>query len=165
MSMDEKYFRAIYDSYFEDICRFLNYYSHDLFLIEEIVQDVFVNLWRDRDTKDIQYIKTYLLRSAHNKMVNALRDRNNRDSLLNKWVQQQFEDQQGQDCVDIDDFLIQLQKALNDLPARCREVFALGYLGKLSYKEIAETQKISIKTVDNQMQLAMKKIREYFQSH
>ena len=41
-----------YNDYFEIICRFLNYYTRDYQVIEEVVQDVFVNLWEDYEGKE-----------------------------------------------------------------------------------------------------------------
>lgn len=47
MIINENTFKDAYNEYFEIICRFLNYYTHDYQVIEGVVQDVFVNLWED----------------------------------------------------------------------------------------------------------------------
>jgi RNA polymerase sigma-70 factor (ECF subfamily) len=159
MKIDERNFKTIYNTYFEGICRFLNYYTHDSFAIEEIVQDVFVHLWNERHSQDIKFIKTYLYCSARNKMLNYLRDKENHDQLLNKWAQQQLNEQGERDCVDRNEFSRLLQIAIEELPEKCREIFILSRNEKLTYKEIAEIQNISIKTVENQMGIALKKIR------
>lgn len=53
---------------------FLNYYTHDEQAIEEVVQDVFVYLWKESDNLNITYLKTYLYSSARNRMLNYLRN-------------------------------------------------------------------------------------------
>ena len=53
-----------------------------------------------------------------------------------------------------------IQQAIERLPERCREVFCLSKLEGLSNKEIAERLGISIKTVENQMTTALKRLRK-----
>ncbi|WP_347394457.1 sigma factor-like helix-turn-helix DNA-binding protein, partial [Parabacteroides leei] len=53
---------------------------------------------------------------------------------------------------------------VESLPEKCREIFILGREERLSYKEIAQVKEISVKTVENQMGIALKKIREYITS-
>jgi RNA polymerase sigma-70 factor (ECF subfamily) len=162
MRIDEKSFNEIYDAYFESICRFLNRYTQDVYLIEDVVQEVFVNLWTERSSKEIKYIKTYLFRSARNRILNNLRDQDNRTTLLNDWHKRQYNSRDERDCVDEDEFIIRLQQAVACLPNKCREIFMLSCYEKLSYKEIAEVQNISIKTVENQLNIALKKLRIQF---
>ena len=57
--MDATSFRIIYDLYFEPICEFLAYYTRDTAAIEDVVQDVFVSLWENKEYLEIQYMKTY----------------------------------------------------------------------------------------------------------
>lgn len=47
MIITEKTFAQVYGDYFEVLCRFLNYYTHDSHCIEEVVQDLFVKLWME----------------------------------------------------------------------------------------------------------------------
>ena len=50
--------------------------------------------------------------------------------------------------------------AIDELPTKCRQIFILSRNGGLTYEEIAEEMEISIKTVENQMSIALKKLRE-----
>ena len=81
MIINERTFKDAYNDYFEIICRFLNYYTRDYQVIEEVVQDVFVCLWEDYEGKEIQYIKTFLYNSARNRMLNYLRDEENHTAV------------------------------------------------------------------------------------
>lgn len=165
MIIDEENFKTAYNNYFEIICRFLNYYTRDYQIIEEVVQDVFVKLWEEHQGRDIHFIKTYLYNSARNRMLNYLRDKENHSILLEKWAKIELENRSVSDCVDKEAFFCLLQAAIETLPEKCREIFILCKEESLSYKEIAEIRGISIKTVENQMGIALKKIREHVLLH
>lgn len=159
--LTENQFCEIYDLYFEELCRFLTYYTLDGYLIEEVVQDVFVKLWEDHQRFEVEYIKTYLFRSARNRMLNVLRDRNNRDVLLSSWAKEENYHREGVDCVDRNRFMNHLNQAIDQLPERCKETFTLKHETKLTYQEIAHIQQVSVKTVENQMGTALRRIRSY----
>ncbi len=165
MIIDERIFKEAYNDYFEVICRFLNYYTRDYQAIEEVVQDVFVVLWEEYEGKDIQYIKTFLYNSARNRMLNYLRDKENHTVLLEKWARIELEKSEAADCVDRELFYRLLQAAVESLPEKCKEIFILSREEQLSYKEIAQVKEISVKTVENQMGIALKKIRQYLTTH
>ena len=165
MIINERTFKDVYNDYFETICRFLNYYTRDYQVIEEVVQDVFVCLWEEYEGQEIQYIKTFLYNSARNRMLNYLRDEDNHTVLLEKWARIELEKNESVDCVDRELFYQLLQAAVGSLPEKCREIFILSREEQLSYKEIADVKEISVKTVENQMGIALKKIREYIAAH
>ena len=58
--MDIQAFRNYYDTYYEQLCCFLNFYTHDVAVIEDVIQEVFLKLWENKDCIEITYIKTYL---------------------------------------------------------------------------------------------------------
>ena len=84
--MDIQAFRIYYDTYYEQLCCFLNFYTHDVAVIEDIIQEVFLKLWENKDCIEITYIKTYLFRAAKNRVLNYLRDEENRHQLLENWL-------------------------------------------------------------------------------
>ena len=59
---------------------------------EDIIQEVFLKLWENEDCIEITYIKTYLFRAAKNRVLNYLRDEENRHQLLENWFNQQLEE-------------------------------------------------------------------------
>lgn len=161
MIINEKTFRQAYNDYFEAISRFLNYYTHDCYAIEEVVQEVFVKLWEDSSGKEIEYIKTYLYCSARNRMLNYLRNNANRALILERWAQMELENNDLPEGAEPDDFLFILQAAIDALPTKCKEIFLLSRKEELTYKEIADNKNVSVKTVENQIGIALKKIRAF----
>ena len=153
-------FRQLYDGMFDPLCRFLAYYTDDRMQIENVVQDVFVKLWEDRDVLQIESVKAYLYKSARNRMLNYIRDERRRNTILEQWVQYELEKHQGKDCFNIDEFSQRVQGAIETLPDKCREIFNMSKKENLTYKQIADHLCISVKTVETQMGIALRKIRE-----
>jgi len=160
-----KSFRKLFELYYEPLCRSLNYYTRDVQAIEEIVQEVFVTLWEDRDQLHIEHIKTYLFSAARYRALNYLRDRQRQATQLEAWTQDAWQQKQGQDILDYDELIPHLQKAIDTLPTKCREIFELSRKEQLTYRQIADKCNISIKTVEAQMSIALRKIRDYFSSN
>ena len=159
--MSEQEFHSIYKLYHEKLCYFLNYYTHDEQAIEEVVQDVFVYLWKESANLNITYLKTYLYSSARNRMLNYLRNEHTRTIVLERWAKMELEERQAQDCIDRAEFFLLFET----LPPKCREIFLMSRDEKKTYKEIAEEKDISVKTVEAQMGIALKRIRERMLSH
>lgn len=158
--IDEYTFRYIYDLYFNDLCKSLNYYTSNVEVIEDIVQDLFVSLWENRENVSIFHIKTYLFTSVRNKMLNLLRDSRKFEILLEEHhidLNQPDEEQSGFN----EELYLLTREAIDTLPLKCKELFLLSKKENKTYKQIAEEKQISVKTVENQMGIAYKKIREY----
>ncbi|MCK9453501.1 MAG: RNA polymerase sigma-70 factor, partial [Bacteroidales bacterium] len=162
--IDTASFRIIYDLYFEPICVFLTYYTRDMAAIEDVVQDVFVTLWENKEYLEIQYLKTYLYNAARNRMLNYLRNTENRIVLLNQWMKEKETEEASPDCYDMEEFSAVLKKAVDQLPDRCKAIFILNKEQKLTYQQIADHYHISLKTVESQMSIALKRIRKYVAS-
>ena len=156
--MDIQAFRNYYDTYYEQLCCFLNFYTHDGAVIEDVIQEVFLKLWENKDCIEITYIKTYLFRAAKN------RDEENRHQLLENWFNQQLEERKYKDCFDMDALTKVVNQAIEQLPEKCREIFSLSRKEGLSYRQIAERLGISVKTVETQISIALKRIREILSS-
>ena len=130
-------------------------------LSEEIVSDVFMKIWEKRHQLDkIENLSYYLFTAVKNRCLNELNTSKNKVGLeINDTV---FEfrslyhdpEQKMISAETID----QIQKAIRELPPRCRLIFKLVKEEGLKYKEVAELMQLSVKTIENQMSLAFKKI-------
>lgn len=165
MFIDEHIFKSIYQEYYLPVCRYLNYYTSEKYIIEEIVQEVFVKLWEDRDTLEINHIKTYVYTATRNRLFNYYRNQQLHEARIKEWSEFEVLHSNTTDCVDRVEFDQLLYTAMSELSPRCKEVFMMSKMEKLSYKEIASILNLSEKTVENQMGTALKNIRSFLRTH
>lgn len=156
---DKLAFRHFFESYFTSLCRFMHVYIPDKAVVEELALDIFVYIWENRTTLQIQLsFKAYLFQAARNKCLNELRQKKKTVSLNDIDI----------DIVDTEILSLEneelyklIQEAVSALPDKCREVFNLSRNENLSNKEIAERLDISIKTVEGQITKALKRIKDF----
>lgn len=133
--------------------------SHEL--AEEIVSDVFIRIWEKRkQLEQIDNLKLYLYVSTKNFSLNYLQK-----LLKNKTFElDQLSVELKSLYADPEQVLItremanRVRLAVNQLPPRCKMIFKLVKEDGLKYKEVAELLDISIKTVEAQVTLAVKKL-------
>jgi RNA polymerase sigma-70 factor, Bacteroides expansion family 1 len=161
---DVESFKYFFDKYYNDLCNFVNIYLHDKTLSEEIVQDIFVYIWGNKEKLKISTsVKAYLFTASKLKSLNYLRDSKNQKRIIDHLGKISPHDtvELNDAFADTDEFRNILDAAIEQLPDKCREIFLLSKKEELSNKEIAEQLGISVKTVENQMTIALKKLREY----
>lgn len=161
---DVESFKYFFDKYYNDLCNFVNIYLHDKTLSEEIVQDIFVYIWGNKEKLKISTsVKAYLFTASKLKSLNYLRDSKNQKRIIDHLGKIRTHDtvELNDTFADTDEFRNILDAAIEQLPDKCREIFLLSKKEELSNKEIAEQLGISVKTVENQMTIALKKLREY----
>jgi len=127
---------------------------------EEIVQDLFTDIWTRRKTLDIRSelpvylfsaIKYRVINQVHRQMVkNTFEYNNSAYSEL---------DNSTEELVIVNDLKYHLENNVRLLPVKCREVYQLSRDGHQSNKAIAKQLSISEKTVENQITRALKKLR------
>jgi RNA polymerase sigma-70 factor (ECF subfamily) len=130
-------------------------------LSEEIVSDVFIKIWEKRHQLDkVENLSYYLFTAVKNKCLNGLKDPQNRESLEINDVDVKFKSlyYDPEQRLISEEMINRIQKAIQELPPRCRLIFKLVKEEGLRYKEVAELLQLSLKTVENQMSLAFKKI-------
>lgn len=166
-SSNREAYEYVFIALYENLCLYAMTILKDKDAAEESVQDVFVKLWENRERLDIQTsIKAYLFRSVHNSCLNYLAHIKVRQDYSSnmKYTQSEMCSPHSKDYP-IANLLIQeldqtIEKAVNDLPEQCRNIFKLIRYDELSYSEVAEQLNISINTVKTQMSRAMMKLRE-----
>lgn len=157
-------FKYFFDKYYDDLCNFVHIYLHNKALSEEIVQDIFVYFWENRERLKISTsVKSYLFSASKYKSLNLLRDTKTQKKIIEKIgrIESVHASEYESSYIDVDEFKKILGSAVDQLSPKCREIFLMSKQKELSNKEIAEQLDISIKTVENQMTIALKKLREY----
>lgn len=162
LKADEPEFDKVYLEHYAALHHYAYTLLEDSAHADEIVQDVFLKiLERDEPISIHTSLKAYLYRSVHNECMNYFKHQkvkqkyqqrnmheadNHTDHALNKLQYREFEQR--------------LLQAITQLPEQCRTIFQMSRFDELKYAEIAAQLGISIKTVDNQMVKALKRLRQ-----
>ncbi len=158
---DKAAFEEVFRLHYADLCKFCIKYVKDEVVAEEIVQEVFINIWDRRDTLTISTsVKAYLFTAVRNRSFNYLKlqlpKEQNKVDLENVGM---FEVSMEGDDEGKQELIRQVQLAIDALPNKCKIIFNLSRNAGMTYKEIAEELDLSVKTVENQVGHALKKLR------
>ncbi|AWW32886.1 RNA polymerase sigma-70 factor [Echinicola strongylocentroti] len=126
---------------------------------EDIVQDVFLKIWQNRDTIQINHFNSYLQTSARNGAFKILAKQKLETRHLNTISTLELL-YHAEDEMDAKELESQVLDSLEHLPERCREIFILSRFNNMSNSEIAKKLMLSNRTVENQLYRAIKHLRE-----
>lgn len=156
-------FQQEFSHYYEPLCNYAYTILKEAHACEDIVQDIFMHVWEKKQhLVGDAGLRFYLFTAVRNNCLTWLQ-RNKRSMvspLTGQEPEQPVPEQYGPEKVETD-FNSLMRSALEKLPPKCREVFLLSRMGRLTYQEIAETKGISVKTVENQMGKALRIMRNF----
>lgn len=154
-------FDQIYILYYARMHRFAKQYVLTDEDAENIVQDVFLLLWERKNVLDIQInLVSYIFSLVKNKCLDFLRHQ----CIANEVKQELFLklsalEELNHTMSSEDDIERIVREAIDKLPERCRLIFLKSRIEGKKYKEIADELSISVNTVENQMAIALRKLR------
>lgn len=161
-------FRALYDLYFQKLWQFAKAIVKTKDSATEVVDEVFVNIWRNKASiQKIENLKVYLYTATRNKALTFL-SKQAQQKLFNPFDDANVEiyDELSPDQQMITtEIFHKIHQAVNHLPPKCKIIFKLVREEGLKYKEVAKVLQISENTVDAQMVVAVKKISEAVKVH
>jgi RNA polymerase sigma-70 factor (ECF subfamily) len=157
--MNEIQFEKHFREWYSPLCRFAFRVVGRKDLAEDLVQEVFEKVWSRRAQlpEDLS-VKSYLFQAVYRSALNAV-SRN--PYVLSEEQPETWDWQTGQSDLEMKDLEVALAHGLEELPDACRQIFLLQREEGLSYKEIAESLDLSIKTVENQMGKALRILRSH----
>ena len=152
----------LFQTYYKQLVRYAEGIIYDADNAKDIVQDLFVFIWDNAESVDINSsIKGYLFRSVRNRCLNEIKSLGinaNRNLLY-------FEGLSDFENLDeVADKVFEFKtdailKAVKSLPSKMRKIFEMKYFQKQKYKNIAETLGISENTVKTHLMRAKEKLR------
>jgi len=158
---DQSAYKELFELFYHRLLRLAFIITKSRELSEEIVSDVFIGLWRNREKISvIDNLTVYLYVAIRNTSLNYL-------SRLTKSTIVSLDDldfEPEQPFADPEQALItkemnsRIYRAIQSLPPRCRIIFKLVKEDGLTYREAAEVLHLSVGTIDNQLVLALKKL-------
>lgn len=157
---DERAFESVFRTHYAHLVRMAESVVRERALAEEIVQEVMLELWRRRESLEVeQTFRAYLIRSTRNRALNHIRHQR----VVAREAAIAAVDPPNSPSAEEDVLGVELERAARDaidgLPDRCREVFQLSRDQGLKYAEIASVLEISIKTVEKRMGEALAELR------
>lgn len=152
-------YRYLFSEYYDWLCNYVFGLCNDRSLAEDIVQEAIVRLWEKRKVIVITTsLRNYLFKTCHNQFLQHVRSQKIKFDTLDKIRWDVISETTLED--DLYDFKMEkLNRLIDQLPPRCREIFIQNKLEKRKYREIALDLGISVKTVENQMSKALQFLR------
>ncbi len=151
----------LFQKYYEYLCVAVYRILPDPVTVEDLVQEVFMEVWRKHKSLNIQTsLKAYLKRAAINKTLNFIRDHKIKSEGEEQLSFFKAKEASAGEQLEAKELQERIQKAIDHLPEKCRIIFMLSRFEELSYKEIAERLDISTKTVENQISKALRLLRQ-----
>lgn len=159
-------FQALFEKYSQRIYRFSIGYLKNNQEAEEIVQDVFLRVWKTREKLVAeQSFESYLFTIAKNSILNTIRKANYEKAYLEYSSLHPNKNSLLEEELDFKELDRIYRQAIEKLPARRKEVYRLSRDKGLSNREIANELGISVKTVENQMTAALSAIKKELLSY
>jgi len=154
---DDKDFQNLFMDFYAPLISFANRFVPNRSHAEDIVQEVFVNLWENREElSDISNISSYLYVSVRNKSFNHIRD--NKKVVETGELINTLEDKNIEDLIVEEESVRIILSELESLPSRCKDIFTLSLHG-LKSRDIAEELGVAIETVKKQKQRAKRLLK------
>ncbi|MBR1927567.1 MAG: RNA polymerase sigma-70 factor [Bacteroidales bacterium] len=157
----EEAFKSLYDMYARRLYAFCMEYTYSREDTEEIVQDAFVWLWKNRSSiRQETTIKNLLFLRVKHFLINAWRARLNEPVFEDYVDYLDLSSGENADKVEFDEFRSGIESIINQLPHTQAQVVKMSRLDGLKNKEIAEKLRLSEQTVKNALSVGLKFLRE-----
>ena len=152
-------FEEIYNRYFSTVFRYVYKLMQDRETSEDIVQNIFIGLWKNPDKKSIENLQAYLFGAAKNQVAKHFR-KNKFNSVQLEFVREWEISNSTEEYLVERETRSVIEAAVGRLPSKCRSVFELSRFSFLSNKEIAHKLGISVFTVENHIKKALFYLRQ-----
>ncbi|HLK30832.1 MAG TPA: RNA polymerase sigma-70 factor [Puia sp.] len=158
---DQQAYKELFVSFYGYLSNFAWNFVKSKQISEEVVSDVFIKIWEKRKSLDkIDNLKVYLYVATRNVSLNYLDKKKNISFTdiedFSTELKSSYSD--PEQLLITSDMLLLINKAILQLPPKCRLIFKLIKEDRMKYREVAEVLHISVKTVEAQIAIALKKI-------
>ncbi|MCY1719372.1 RNA polymerase sigma-70 factor [Prolixibacteraceae bacterium Z1-6] len=165
---DERAFKQFFDLFAGRLYQFAFSFLKNKSVAEEAVSDVFFKVWLNRsELVNIQNVKAYLFKATYNTSLNYLDEIKRKKAISLEDIEVDL----GIDLLCPETELINqelkelIDAAIEDLPSRCKIIYKMAKVEQMKYKEIGELLEISVKTINHQLSIALKKIGEAIKTY
>jgi RNA polymerase sigma-70 factor (ECF subfamily) len=151
-------FELVFNFYYSGLVVYADQIIKNTAVSEDIIQSVFLKLWKNRETLEIRSFRSYFIQCTKNSCIDHLRSqqvKNKFDNRAPETMQMVMEE----DLWTKTELTELIEKSVEDLPPRCREIFRMSRYENLKTAEIADKLEISKRTVETQISKALKILR------
>ncbi len=149
---DEKAYAYLMDTHYQKLCVYANSLIRNLFAAEDIVQNVFVRLWEQRiKLKSDQSLKSFLYKSVYNEFIDQYRKNQSLSTLEKSYFDALNAVVLDDDTETFERVMSVINREIQNLPPKCKEVFILSKKEGLTNAEIADYLKVTVKAVEAQI--------------
>lgn len=158
-------YKKLFESYYDLLCNFSTHFTHNKEISKEIVDDVMLYLWNNREGLEILNLEAYLFRATRNRSLNIIHSKAYRVKSLfqnisnaeaENFIVSLFPENEPLGTLLVSELKDQVKKAIDELPVKTREVFMLCKVEGEKYEEVADKLNISVNTVKYHMKNAMR---------
>lgn len=152
-------YHLLFNRYYGTLCQYVYGLLLDKADAEDVVQELFLNLWKNRRKIEInESVSAYLYAMARHLTLNLIRSRAHEETLRGE--QEQLLLSYEDNHLEEEEFRIALYDCIDRLPGRSREVLLLHRVDGLKQKEIADKLSISVKTIKNLIWISLQRLRK-----
>ncbi|MCD7901234.1 MAG: RNA polymerase sigma-70 factor [Bacteroides sp.] len=165
----ETSYKLLFHKYYSNLLFYATRLLEDDEEAEDVVQDVFVEVWKRRESMDIgEHIQAFLYRAVYTRCLNVLKHRSIKGKYSTAMEEisekrttyyQPYDNNEVIKRIENRELRMEINQAISELPDKCKEVFKLSYLYDMKNKEIADVLHISLRTVEAHMYKALKVLR------
>jgi RNA polymerase sigma-70 factor (family 1) len=159
---DEVAFEALYNHISKRLFQFVYGKVRSKEVTEEILQEIFVSLWNNRKTLEVNIsIEAYLYGAAKNKIMSFIRSelvRKKYAAEFTRFAKERY-DNSVEEQINANDLQMILQLKMAELPGQCRAAFRMSRMEHKPILQIAEKMNISTRTVENYITQALRHLR------
>lgn len=159
----ERSFRTLFDLYYARIFRVAFYHVKSEEIAQEVVMDVFEKLWKYRKKlQEIDHFTNYIYTAVRNQSLNYLK----KNKLSTDPIDEHYNSTGLIEYLEPEKIFLgrelarSIEEIVSALPPRCQLIYRMVREEGLKYKDVADTLDISLKAVENQLLIALKRIRQ-----
>ncbi len=162
---DIRAYETLFRRYYEPLCLYCNKIVGSMDTAEEIVQELFYTLWKDRSNlRIILSVKSYLYGAVRNQSLQYFEHLQVRERYFHKIASGQFQESSPhdspQDILEYKELEHRLEVALEGLPKRRRDIFRMNRFEGKKYEQIAHEMSLSVKTIEAEISKALQVLRK-----
>ena len=161
MPSKQEQYESLFRRHHKVLCDLAFNITNDKEAAKDVVQEVFYRLWKNQEEVHFgELLRNYLFRATAHTAYNYLRSRKKIIRLDENALEDFAADTPSRENEENNDLALRIRQAIDRLPDKCKTIYLMSRHEGLKYHEIASALNLSVKTVENQMGIALQKLRE-----